>query len=135
MGTYPWEARHGGWVATATELVRFAVAVDGLDEAGYPAPRLADGDGDAHAAWFCLRERMGRQLAGPPVARRQSAGHAVPPGEDEQVRAHPDSEPGAFCWAALTNTRLPDRPGAGAWDELMWNIVRRVRVWPNTDLF
>jgi hypothetical protein len=42
---------------------------------------------------------------------------------------------GRFCWAALTNTRKSKSNLAGDLDQLMWQMVGKITVWPSHDLF
>jgi CubicO group peptidase (beta-lactamase class C family) len=107
---------HGGWLATASDLVRFATHVDGF-------PSVPD----------ILKEDSIREMT---TATTASAGYAkgwaVNPSHNWW---HTGSLPGTatvmvrtnsrFCWAALTNTR---RKGADL-DGFMWTMVRQVKEW------
>jgi len=100
---------HGGWIASATDLVRFAVRVNGfpqepdiLSEASIrtmTTPSTANG---GYALGWAVNEKgswwHGGSLAGTATIMVRTAG--------------------GLCWAALTNTRTP---GLGAeLDKVMW---------------
>jgi CubicO group peptidase (beta-lactamase class C family) len=109
---------HGGWIATATDLVRFALAVDGMS----PARNILQ------------PETIRRMTAPSTVNPNYACGWAVNRAPNWW---HGGSLPGTatllvrtasgFCWAALANTRTE---GIGpALDRLMWQIVRAVPAW------
>jgi D-alanyl-D-alanine carboxypeptidase len=103
---------HGGWIANATDLVRFAIHVDGVpQEPDILRPETvhvmatASAANPAYARGWAVNEAgnwwHGGSLPGTATVLARTAG--------------------GFCWAALTNTR---RPGLGAdLDKLMWAIV------------
>ncbi len=103
---------HGGWIASATDLVRFAIRVN-----GFP------GEPDI------LRAETIRTMATGSAANPNYAlGWAV---NEAGSWWHGGSLPGTatilartstgFCWAALANTR---RPGLGGeLDKLMWRVA------------
>jgi len=103
---------HGGWIASATDLVRFAVRVNGFPE----EPDI-------------LRsETIARMSTGSTANAGYALGWAV---NEAGNWWHGGSLPGAatilarttsgYCWAGLTNTR---RPGIGAdLDKLMWAVA------------
>ena len=109
---------HGGWIATAADLVRFAMRVD-----GFPNPR------------DILRAETLRTMTTPTAACGQYAcGWAVNKVPDWW---HNGSLPGTssilvrtaggFCWAALANGR---GDGSGpALDQMMWKIAKAVPSW------
>jgi len=117
---------HGGWIATPTDLVRFATRVDGF-------PHRADILSES-----TLRTMTTATTANPNYAK----GWAVNPSNNWW---HNGSLPGTisimvrtgsgFCWAALTNTRKPGSDIDGALDRMMWDMVGAVKVWPDVDLF
>jgi CubicO group peptidase (beta-lactamase class C family) len=109
---------HGGWIATPTDLVHFALHVDGFD------PR--------------------RNILRPDTIARMSSPSSTNPGYARgwNVNAkghwwHGGDLPGTsailvrtsshFCWAALTNTRAGHSPQAI--DDLVWEMVSRVGAW------
>jgi len=110
---------HGGWLATAADLVQFAEHVDGFTT----TPSL-------------LRPETIRLMTRASSANRGYArGWAV---NDLQNWWHMGSLPGTttimarissgFCWAALTNTRSGDAMNLGL-DNLVWDMARRVKAW------
>ncbi|RYF45795.1 MAG: class A beta-lactamase-related serine hydrolase [Cytophagaceae bacterium] len=109
---------HGGWLATATDLVRFAVCVDGFES----SPNI-------------LRPETVQKMTTPTTA---SGNYAC----GWQVNSvpnwwHSGSLPGTstllvrtasgLCWAVLTNTRTKDI--GLALDQMMWKIVKAVPNW------
>ncbi len=111
---------HGGWVSTASDLVRFATHVDGLS-----------------VSRDILSQEWIRVMTTPTTANPGYAkGWAV---NSAPNWWHVGSLPGTttilvrtqsgFCWAALTNTRPKDRDLGGALDDMMWRLVRQVREW------
>ncbi len=40
-----------------------------------------------------------------------------------------------FCWAALTNTRKTKSSIDADLDRLTWDMIGRIRTWPEEDLF
>lgn len=111
---------HGGWIATASDLVNFAVHVDGFpDCANLLKPES-------------IRVMTTGTSANPGYAKGwaiNSAGNwwhsgSLPGTSTILVRTAHD-----FCWAALTNTRR-EHPDIGlALDNMMWKFVRSVRAW------
>jgi CubicO group peptidase (beta-lactamase class C family) len=110
---------HGGWLATAADLVRFASHVDGhAPERNILQPAS-------------IREMTAATSANPGYAKGWSV-NSVP------NWWHTGSLPGTtsimvrtasgFCWAALLNTReMPDT--GGALDRMMWDMVRQAKSW------
>ena len=109
---------HGGWIATPTDLVHFALHVDGFD--------------------------AGRNILRPGTIARMSSPSTANPGYARgwNVNAkghwwHLGDLPGTsailvrtsshFCWAALTNTRAGHSPRA--LDDMMWEMVAKVAAW------
>ncbi len=109
---------HGGWIATAGDLVRFAMRVD-----GFPNPP------------DILRAETLKAMTTPPTAEGGYAcGWAV---NKVPNWWHNGSLPGTssilvrtasgMCWAALVNTRTE---GIGpALDRMMWEMARAVPEW------
>lgn len=109
---------NGGWIATPSDLVRFATHVDGFDAARNilrpdtiarmatpsPAnPRYARGwNVNAKGNWW-----HGGDLAGSTAILVRTTSH--------------------FCWAALANTRTPG--STSALDDMMWEMVSKVGAW------
>lgn len=124
---------HGGWIASATDLVRFLVSVDG----------------------FATKPDI---LASSTIATMTTPTTALPPTDIvryakgwwthvEGNRWHDGSLPGTasillrsyheYCWAILANSRrdgLLD-PMYRDLDRLMWNVTRQITDWPAFDLF
>ena len=106
---------HGGWIATPTDLVRFAAHVDGFDaRRNILTPETIKGmttpwDATHHyARGWMVNERgnwwHGGSLGGTTAILVRTSSH--------------------FCWAALTNTRR--EPSPSAIDDLVWNMVAKV---------
>lgn len=117
---------HGGWVATPTDILRFAVRVDGfkrppdlLSAASLRAMTTASKTGSGYA--------LGWQ-----VNAAQSWWHL---GELPGVSSLLVRTADGFCWAALANTRRPNSPLLLEFDELLWKLVRCIKAWPDDDLF
>ncbi len=111
---------HGGWLATAPDLVRFAIHVDGFST----VPDI-------------LQERSISEMTTPtPANSGYAKGWAV---NSAQNWWHAGSLPGTtslmvrtstgLCWAALANFRESDADTGAALDRCMWDIVRQVKNW------
>lgn len=108
---------HGGWVATASDLVRFASSVDGLS----PECNILKPDS--------IREMTTPTAAAPHYAKGWAV-NKVP------NWWHAGSLPGTtsivvrtasgFCWAALANTRGSTTDTGAALDAMMWNLLKEV---------
>lgn len=109
---------HGGWIARASDLVQFAMHVD-----GFPAPP------------DILRTETIKTMTTPTTANPGYAcGWAV---NKVPNWWHGGSLPGTtsilvraargLCWAALTNFRSEGMDGA--LDQMMWKIARAVPAW------
>lgn len=111
---------HGGWIASAVDLLRFAVRMDGFDT----VPDL-------------LRPETIRVMTTPSAANAHYAkGWSV---NEAHNWWHTGSLPGTgsilvraqngFCWAVLTNHRAGGGFGSDL-DRLTWRILERVERWP-----
>jgi CubicO group peptidase (beta-lactamase class C family) len=111
---------HGGWLATASDVVRLAIHVDGMS----PARDI-------------LRPNTIREMTTATTANPQYAkGWAV---NSLNNWWHVGSLPGTtsivvrtasgLCWAALLNTRETNADTGGALDTMMWDMVKQVRGW------
>ncbi|HYY95685.1 MAG TPA: serine hydrolase domain-containing protein [Pyrinomonadaceae bacterium] len=111
---------HGGWLASASDLVRFATRVDGMSSARDVLSPAS------------IREMTTATAANPQYAK----GWAV---NSAHNWWHVGSLPGTtsiivrtgkgLCWAALANTREAKSNTGGAMDRMMWEMVRQVRSW------
>ena len=110
---------HGGWIASAEDLVRFARMVD-----GFSSPSL-------------LKSSTIAQMVTPSHANKSYAhGWVV---NEAGNWWHVGSLPGTtsimvrtksrFCWAALINVGGPQAKLDGALDDFCWSMVRKVRSW------
>jgi len=111
---------HGGWLAKPSDLVRFAIHVDGFS-----------------ASRDILAPESIREMTTATAANLQYAkGWAV---NGANNWWHAGSLPGAtsimvrtasgFCWAALANSREPHGDTGGALDRMLWQMVRQVKSW------
>lgn len=116
---------HGGWLATAEDLVRILVRVDGFPG----APDLLAAD--------TVRAMTAPGVVNPGYARGWSVnkqpnwwhGGSLPGTSTLAVRTQ-----SGLCWAVLANTRrrAPDQPDASTsavLDRLMWRLARCVPAW------
>ncbi len=106
---------HGGWVASARDLVRFAVAVDGT----YARP--------------VLRPESVAVMTTPTVNPNYAKGWSItgrnwwhngslPGTSSVMVRT-----PGGLCWAALANGRNSKTDSVAAIDRMMWDVVKAAK--------
>jgi len=109
---------HGGWIATPSDLVRFAIHVDGFD-----------------VSRNILKPETIRKMATPSDANPNYArgwmvntkGHWWHGGDLAGTTAILVRTSSHFCWAALTNTR---REGTvSALDDMVWEMVSKVSAW------
>lgn len=116
---------HGGWLATATDLVRFLVHVDNF-------PTKPD---ILKASTIEVMTTPSKALAtyakGWSVNKYNNWWHSgsLPGTITIMVRTAQQ-----FCWAALTNTRAPGDLG-GDLDRMVWDMVGKIKTWPEHDLF
>lgn len=111
---------HGGWLATASDLVRFAVRVDGFSE----SRDILKPDS--------IREMTTPAAANPNYAKGWAVnsapnwwhGGSLPGTTTIMVRTH-----SRFCWAALANSREAGVDTGGALDNMMWDMVKQVGTW------
>jgi CubicO group peptidase (beta-lactamase class C family) len=110
---------HGGWIASANDLVRFANHATGLAQ---PA---------------VLKAASVRQMTtGSSANPRYAKGWAVNPAGIWWQNGSLDGSTTIlvrtgtrFCWAALANTRPADGNINGDIDSLVWKLARTVRGW------
>jgi CubicO group peptidase (beta-lactamase class C family) len=116
---------HGGWLASATDLIKLLVRLD-----GFPGPpdllapetiRLMTTASSANPGYAC----------GWAVNRQPNWWHggSLPGSATLAVRTAT-----GMCWAVLANTRFrdpnqPEKNTAAALDRLMWKLARQVTAW------
>ncbi|HRH41067.1 MAG TPA: serine hydrolase domain-containing protein [Pyrinomonadaceae bacterium] len=111
---------HGGWLATASDLVKFAVHVDGQA----PARNILKP--------ASIKEMTTPTTASPNYAKGWAVNKysnwwhagALPGTSTVMVRTKSN-----FCWAALTNTREIKADTNLAIDKMMWEIAAKVKGW------
>jgi CubicO group peptidase (beta-lactamase class C family) len=117
---------HGGWIATAADLVRLVVHVDNFEQ---PADLLAP----ATIKTMTTGSTANRSYAkGWSVNRSDNWWHqgSFNGGTAIMARIHDQ-----FAWAVLVNTRPKTNGYGAALDALPWQIRRAVKRWPDHDLF
>lgn len=134
---------HGGWVASAVDLLRFATAVEGSPESGLltqesieamcaPPSGAAghNGNGQAKDVYYGVGW-MVRHVNDSGAVNRWHSGSL--PGTSTLLVIRHDG----LCWAVLFNTR--DMPEAGTpsgkIDPLVHRAANAVKHWPEHDLF
>ncbi len=126
---------HGGWVASAIDLVRFATALDGSRSPTLLDPVTVDS--------MVERPDLSHWSDS---AYYYGMGWNVRPAQWGANWWHFGSQPGTqtllvrtyhgFAWAALFNQRQEDASGfISEVDNLMWHGVSSVDRWPSEDLF
>jgi cysteine-rich repeat protein len=127
---------HGGWIASATDLVRFVTAVDG--RSGF-----ADLLTPASIVQMTQRPELSRWRT---RSVYYGMGWSVRPTEGDANWWHMGALPGTatlflrswhgFNWVILTNGRPSDSSGFfSALDQAMWSAQQSVTAWPEYDLF
>jgi CubicO group peptidase (beta-lactamase class C family) len=126
---------HGGWIASAIDLVKFANAIDGRR-------------GKALLEGRSIAELTSRPA--PPVAQNTDAyyglGFSIRPAGNDANWWHGGSLPGTttllvrthhgYCWAALFNSRPNGDNKLGRdLDSGLWQALAEVKDWPDRDLF
>lgn len=125
---------HGGWIASAIDLVRFVEGLNGLRPPEVLKPESVD---------LMVRRP---DVLWIDKSYYYSMGWLVRPIRDDANWWHGGSLPGTrthlvrtrhgLTWAALFNSRPKDRSAFGsAIDKTMWQAVREVTTWPDHDLF
>jgi len=126
---------HGGWIASAIDLVKFANAIDGrrgvtllsrkslAELTSRPAPPLPQNSLAYYGLGWSVR----------PVGKYANWWHggSLPGTTTLLVRTHH-----GYCWAALFNSR-PEAAGklSGDLDSGLWKAFAEVANWPDRDLF
>ncbi len=132
---------HGGWLASAVDLVRFASALDPT------ARRPLLNSASMQTLLACPEGAAGHDAEGKPKAVYYGCGWSV----RQAGRGHNTWHTGAlagtstllvrrhdgFCWAVLFNTRQGEkgRDLAAVVDPLVHKAVNAVTQWPGGDLF
>ena len=126
---------HGGWIASAVDLVKFANAIDGhrgrpllaksslADLTSRPAPPLQQNSDSYYGLGLSIR----------PVGNDANWWHSgsLPGTTTLMVRTH-----NGYCWAVLFNSRPEGDNTLGRdIDSGMWQALREVKDWPDRDLF
>ncbi len=117
---------HGGWVASPTDLVRFAVHVDGFSQ---PQDVLSD----PSIAEMATPSRVGQGYAkGWMVNKQNNWWHtgSFNGGSSILARIHDQ-----HCWSMTVNTRSRTKEYRRDLDQLLWKIKRCVHTWGKHDLF
>jgi CubicO group peptidase (beta-lactamase class C family) len=115
---------HGGWIATPTDLVRFAQCVDGFDtpndilKPATVATMTTPSAGRYALGWNTNRSNnwwhTGSFNGGSSILARIHDGH---------------------CWAVVVNTRSYASGYNAALDKFPWSIKAAIRKWGDHDLF
>ncbi len=131
---------HGGWIASAVDLVRYVASLDGRRPPALLQPRT-------------LRDLLGRpdilSASGNEPAYYGMGWQVRPTTNGEANWWHTGSLPGTMTimvregqtpyhlgWAALFNLRPQDADAfIGEVDRALWRAVRQVNAWPSGDLF
>lgn len=118
---------HGGWIASATDLLRLMVKADGFNS----PPDLLNVQS--------ITQMTTGSNANPGYANGWSVNNAgnwwhtgsLPGSTSILVRTS-----GGYCWAILCNTRVNSGAFNQELDELIWKVVNNPSVkWPTRDLF
>jgi CubicO group peptidase (beta-lactamase class C family) len=104
---------HGGWLATAPDLVRFATHLDILRPASIALMTTGTAANPQYACGWA-------------VNRVPNWWHTGSLPGTTSIMVHTAS---GFCWAALLNTREGQIDTGGALDGMMWEMVRKVKSW------
>jgi CubicO group peptidase (beta-lactamase class C family) len=119
---------HGGWLASAADLVRFANHIGGSGN----QPGLLSQDsiasmtapGPANPSSAEVKYARGWHV------RNNGRGNWWHNGSLPGTTAILVRTPTGFCWAALTNTRRqPADDINGVLDKMVWDMTRQVRAW------
>jgi D-alanyl-D-alanine carboxypeptidase len=125
---------HGGWIATAVDLVRFAVHFDKFPN---PPDILTPASMTTMTTPTTAKKRNGDNPA-------YAKGWYVFNSPAEHNWFHTGSLPGSssllvvssngFCWAALANTRRVGLTMDYDLDRMMWDFINNI-TWPTQNLF
>jgi len=127
---------HGGWIASAPDMVRFAAAFANPERCKILKPR------SIAIMFACPEGPAGLNKKGKPLASYYACGWQVRPGKPEPTYWHSGALDGTsallvhrhdgFTWAVLFNsgTDLQDRDLADEIDPLVHEAVDAVKKWP-----
>ncbi len=104
---------HGGWLATAPDLVRFATHLDLLRQESIAVMTTGTAANAGYACGWAVNKVPNWWHNG-----------SLPGTTSIMVRTA-----SGFCWAALLNTREGHGNTGGALDGMMWEMVRKVKAW------
>jgi CubicO group peptidase (beta-lactamase class C family) len=104
---------HGGWLATAPDLVRFATHLDILRPQSIAQMTTGTTANPNYACGWAVNNVPNWWHAG-----------SLPGTTSIMVRTA-----SGFCWAALLNARESHGNTGGALDDMMWQMVRKVKSW------
>jgi CubicO group peptidase (beta-lactamase class C family) len=104
---------HGGWLATAAELVRFATHLNSLRPQSIAEMTTGTAANPQYACGWA-------------VNRVPNWWHNGSLPGTTSIMVHTAS---GFCWSALLNTREAQVDTGGALDRMMWEMVRKVKSW------
>ncbi len=107
---------HGGWVASASDLVRFAIAVDGA----YAPPLLRPESVTAMTTPTRLNASYAKGWC--ITGRNWWHNGSLPGTSSVMVRT-----PGGLCWAALANGRNSKTDSVSAIDRMMWDVLKAAK--------
>ena len=132
---------HGGWIASAVDLVRFAAAFDDPDRCRLLGPEMI------RVMFACPEGPAGHEPDGSPRDAWYGCGWSVRPVGDKANHWHAGQVDGTasllvrrhdgLAWAVLFNAHA-DRAGkplVGLIDPLVHGAADAVREWPDVDLF
>lgn len=111
---------HGGWLASANDLTRFAMHVDGFTTTANIL------NTDTIRTMVSASTANSSYAKGWAVNRQNNWWHggSLPGTTSIVVRTS-----GEFCWAALANTRRFGPDMGREFDEMVWSMVRQVKAW------
>ena len=115
---------HGGWIATPTDLVRFAQSVDGFPK---PADILKP-----ESIKTMTKPSRGRYALGWNTNASNNWWHTGSFNGGTAILARISD---GHCWAVVVNTRPGGKGYSAALDAFPWTIKRAVKKWGDHDLF
>lgn len=120
---------HGGWLATATDLMRFIVHIDGFDA----VPDILKKSTIQLMTTISTAEENTTYAYGWRVIKEKKWWHS---GSLPGTGTHMTRLPNGFSWTALTNTRISGQDYYVYLEKLLDEIASdETMVWPDVDLF